>query len=105
VTIEAIKRARDTESLYRENEIARSFRFGGPIGLIKDEKKELELYSDMTTEQITRFADKYESDFYIRHPEFSGVLKVNSEVILTKPDPEPEKVVEIEAPRQHYRWA
>ena len=104
VTIEIMKRAKDTESLYREKEIARSFRFGGPIGLIKDEKKELELYNDMTTDQITRFADKYESDFNIQHPEFAGVLKANNETIVTNPEPEKEVKPEIEEPFHNYRW-
>jgi len=104
VTIEALKRAKDTEKAHRESVITKSLKFGGFMGMIKDEKKELESYEGWTTDQIAKFADKYEADFYAAHPEFEGVLKSNDKVILTvTDDPEPVKV-ELEEPLQHYRW-
>lgn len=104
VTAEDLKRAKDTESLYRQKEIERAIRYGGPIGLIKDQKKELEFYNGMSTEQITKFADKYQSDFEIRYPEYAGVLKANNEELVTNSGNKPEEKPEIEEPLQHFRW-
>lgn len=103
VKSEDMKRAKDTEDAFRDSEIKRALKFGGLVGMIKDQEKELKFFEDKSTEKISGFADYYFSIFENKYPEYAGILKLNNEEIVTVPDPTDVKPKELEQPRSHYR--
>lgn len=102
VTTEDLKRAKDMIDKFRDAEIKRALKFGGLIGIITDEKKELELYQVLDTEKISAFADKYYQEFIAKHPEFCGLLEMNHEEKPTLPK-KPSNHQELRAPVDHFR--
>lgn len=99
-----MKRAKETAIAFRESEIKRVIKFKGLLGMIEDEEKELEfLKNECSTEQLTKYADYHEKDFYKKYPEYEGILKGNNEEIFTKSDT-PKEPKELEQPVEHYRW-